>query len=78
MTNDTIASETHAHHGWPIRVVCEFQVTEGKFAARSFVTPGGLAERATPGGPCLEVLSADARARALKAAKRYIDSMLVD
>ena len=78
MTNDTIATETHAHHGWPIRVVCEFQVTEGKFAARSFVTPAGMAERAIPDGVCLDALSSDARAKSLKAAKRYIDGMLVD
>ena len=61
MTNETIATETHAHHGWPIRVVCEFQVTEGKFAARSFVTPAGMAERAIPDGVCVDALSSDAR-----------------
>lgn len=78
MTNETIATETHAHHGWPIRLTCEFQVTEGKFAARSFVTPAGMSERATPGGDCVDALSSDAKAKALKAAKRYIDGMLVD
>jgi hypothetical protein len=78
MTDDTIATETHSYHGWPIRVICEFQVTEGRFAARSFVTPGGQAERATPGGACVDELSGDAKARALKAARNYIDSMLVD
>jgi len=78
MTQDTIETETHAYHGWPIRVVCEFQVTEGRFVARSFVTPGGQHERATPGADAVEPRSADAKSQALKAARRYIDSILVD
>jgi hypothetical protein len=78
MTDDTMATETHSYHGWPIRVICEFQITEGKFAARSFVTPAGQAERATPGGACVDAMPSDAKAHALKAARKYIDRMLVD
>ncbi len=78
MTDDTIDTETHSYHGWPIRVICEFQVTQSKFAARSFVTPGGQPERATPGGASVDALPGDAKAHALKAARKYIDSMLVD
>ncbi len=78
MTDGKTATESYSYHGWPIRVTCEFQVTEGKFAARSFVTPAGQAERATPGDACVEAVSDDAKARALKAARKYIDHMLVD
>lgn len=78
MTDDTTATETHSYHGWPIRVICEFQITEGKFAARSFVTPAGQQERATPGGASIGASSSDAKAIALKAARKYIDRMLVD
>ena len=78
MTDATLDIEAHAYHGWPIRVTCDFEVTQGKFAARSFVTPGGQAERATPGGACVGALASDAKAQALKAARKYIDSMLVD
>jgi hypothetical protein len=78
MTQDTVETETHAYHGWPIRVVCEFQVTQGRFVARSYVTPGGQHERATPGAAAVELASADAKSRALKAARKYIDSILVD
>ena len=78
MTDATTDTETHSYHGWPIRVVCEFEVGEGHFAARSFVTPAGQAERATPGGASVDAVQADAKARALKAARKYIDGILVD
>ncbi len=78
MTSDTIETHFHSYHGWPIRVICEFQISEGRFAARSFVTPAGQPERATPGAAIVETLSGDAQARALKAARKYIDSILVD
>ena len=78
MTHDTIETEHHAYHGWPIRVVCEFLASDGTFAARSFVTPGGQAERATPGSASVDSLAGDAKAHALKAARKYIDSILVD
>ena len=78
MTGETIELEQHSYHGWPIRIVCEFQVTDGTFAARSFVTPAGQLERATPGAASVERSSNEAKARALKSARKYIDGMLVD
>jgi hypothetical protein len=78
MTDEQIDAERHEYHGWPIRVICEYQIGDAKFAARSFVTPAGQHERAAPGTPCLESVAIEARARALKAARRYIDSILVD
>ena len=78
MADEQIDPERHEYHGWPIRVTCEWQVGDARFAARSFVTPAGQQERAAPGTPCLEPLAVDAKARALKAARRYIDSMLID
>jgi hypothetical protein len=78
MTDDAIDTEIHSYHGWPVRVVCQFQITEGTFAARSFVAPAGQAERATPGGACVDALQSDAKAQALRAARKYIDRMLVD
>lgn len=78
MTNETIATEHHTYHGWPIRVTCEFQAAENTFAARSFVAPAGQGERATPGAAAVGASSGDAKALALKAARKYIDSILVD
>jgi len=78
MTDQQIDTERHHYHGWPIRLTCEYQSENARFEARSFVTPSGLHEKAAPGTPCLESLAADAKAHALKAAKRYIDSILVD
>ena len=78
MTDDTTDTEHHAYHGWPIRVTCEFQVAENTFTARSFVAPAGQGERATPGAPAVAAASGDAKALALKAARKYIDSILVD
>ena len=78
MTDETIDTELHAYHGWPIRVICEFQVADGRFEARSFVTPAGQPERATPGGASTESEPGRAKALALKAARKYIDSVLID
>lgn len=78
MTSAGIDTERHEYHGWPIRLTCEFQVTQGMFAAHSYVTPGGQRERQTPCTAVLEPSSSDAKAGALKAAKHYIDSILVD
>lgn len=38
----------------------------------------GQGERATPGAPAVAAASGDAKALALKAARKYIDSILVD
>jgi hypothetical protein len=78
MTGDTTATEHHSYHGWPIRVSCEFEIAENRFAARSFVAPAGQGERATPAAPSVAASSTDAKAQALKAARKYIDSILVD
>ena len=74
----TIETEHHSYHGWPIRVTCEFQATGNSFAARSFVAPAGQAERATPGAEIVGTSPDGAKALALKAARKYIDSILVD